>query len=152
MYTDIFIGFALPNTTYPEVEADHRVQIIKGAGNVTEQIISFVVNLFLTAPPGLENAIPSADGEDNDFFIKPSSVLPIGPEETETFVTGLNIFADDLPEVTEAAQLRLSLPTETGRMFPGFETLPQYPTFFIIIEDDDRELLVQYIIYLVIMN
>ncbi len=45
-----------------------------------------------------------------------------------------------MPEVTEAAQLRLSLPTETGRIFPRFKTLPQYPTFFIIIEDDDREL------------
>ncbi len=141
LYTDIFIGFALPNTTYLEVEADHQIQIIKGEGNVTEQTISFMVNLFLTAPPGLGNANPSADGEDNDFFIESSSFQPILPEETETFVTGLTIFADNLPEVTEAAQLRLSLPTEIYRMFPGFETLPQYPEFFIIIEDDDRELL-----------
>ena len=150
LYADIFIGFALPSTTYPEVEADHRVQIIKGAGNVTEQIISFVVNLFQTAPPGLGNAIPSADGEDNDFFIKSSSVLQIGPKENETFVTGLTIFADDLPEVTEAAQLRLSLPTDG--MSPGFETLPQYSEFFIIIEDNDRELLLVHYIILVIMN
>ncbi len=142
MYTDIFIGFALPNTTYQEVESDHRVQIIKGAGNVTEQTISFVVNLFQTAPEGLGNANPSADGEDNDFSFQSSTFLSIGPEQNETFVTDLTIFADNLPEVTEAAQLRLSLPTETGGLFPGFETLPQYPTFFIIIEDDDRELLV----------
>ncbi len=46
-----------------------------------------------------------------------------------------DIFADELPERTEAAQVRLSLPTDG--MFPGFETLPQYPEFFIIIEDDD---------------
>ena len=139
MYTDIFIGFVLPSTTYPEVESDHQIQIIKGAGNVTEKTISFVVNLFQTAPEGLGTATPSADREDNDFFIPSSSFLSIGPEETETFVTGLTIFADNLPEVTEAAQLRLSLPTDG--MFPGFETLPQYPEFFIIIEDDDRELL-----------
>ena len=137
---DIFIGFALPNTTYPEVELDYQIQIIKGAGNVTEQIISFVVNLFQTAPPGLGNAIPSAGGEDNDFFLPSSSFLSIGPEETETFVTGLTLVADELPELTEAAQLRLSLPSDG--MFPRFKTLPQYPSFFIIIEDDDRELLV----------
>ena len=98
-----------------------------------------MVNLFQTAPEGLGNAIPSADGEDNDFLIIPSILLSIGPEENDTFVTGLTIFGDNLPEVTEAAQLRLSLPTDG--MFPGFETLPQYPEFFIIIEDDDRELL-----------
>ena len=141
MYTDIFIGFALPNTTYQEVESDHRVQIIKGAGNVTEQTISFVVNLFQTAPEGLGTATPSDSTGDNDFSFPTSTFLSIAPQENDTFVDGLTIFADNLPEVTEAAQLRLSLPTETGRMFPGFETLPQYPTFFIIIEDDDRELL-----------
>ena len=92
-----------------------------------------------TAPEGLGTATPSTNGEDNDFFIPSSSFLSIGPEETETFVTGLTIFADNLPEVTEVAQLRLSLPTDG--MFPEFETLPQYPEFFIIIEDDDRELL-----------
>ncbi|XP_064387828.1 uncharacterized protein LOC135336006 [Halichondria panicea] len=129
---DIFIGFALPSTTYPEVESDHQIQIIKGAGNVTEKTISFVVQ---TAPEGLGTATPSTNGEDNDFFIPSSSFLSIGPEETETFVTGLTIFADNLPEVTEVAQLRLSLPTDG--MFPEFETLPQYPEFFIIIEDDD---------------
>ncbi len=95
---------------------------------------SALVNLFQTAPPGLGNAISSADGEDNDFFLKSSSSLSIGPEETEIFVAGLTIFGDNLPEVTEAAQLRLSLLTDG--IFPRFKTLPQYPTFFII---DDRE-------------
>ncbi|XP_064387533.1 uncharacterized protein LOC135335856 isoform X2 [Halichondria panicea] len=132
---DIFIGFALPNTTYPEVEATPNIQIIKGAGNVTEQTISFVVNLFQTAPEGLGTATPSAGGEDNDFFIPSSTLRSIEPEENNVFVD-FDIFADELPEITEAAQLRLSLPTDG--MFPGFETLPQYPEFFIIIEDDDR--------------
>ena len=117
LHTDIFIGFALPNTTYPEVETDHRIQIIKGAGNVTEQTISFVVNLFLTAPPGLGNAIPLADGEDNDFVFPSSNFLSIGPEENDTTVYDLTIFGDNLPEVTEAAQLRLSLPSD-GRNVP----------------------------------
>ena len=136
-HADIFIGFALPNTTYPEVEATPNIQIIKGAGNVTEQTISFVVNLFQTAPEGLGTATPSAGGEDNDFFIPSSTLRSIEPEENNVFVD-FDIFADELPEITEAAQLRLSLPTDG--MFPGFETLPQYPEFFIIIEDDDREL------------
>ncbi|XP_064387566.1 uncharacterized protein LOC135335869 isoform X2 [Halichondria panicea] len=132
---DIFIGFALPNTTYPEVEADHRIQIIKGEGNVTEQIIRIVVNLFQSAPEGLGNALPSADGEDNDFSFPPFVIESIGPEDNEVFIN-FNIFSDELPEVTEAAQLRLSLPADGT--FPRFETLPQYPEFFIIIEDDDR--------------
>ena len=139
LYTDIFIGFALPNTTYPEEERDYRIQIIKGEGNVTEQTISFVVNLFQYAPPGLGTATPSAGGDDNDFSFPSSTLESIGPEENDVFVD-LYIFEDELPEVREAAQLRLNLPTETGRMFPEFETLPQYPEFFIIIEDDDREL------------
>ena len=92
-----------------------------------------MVNLFHSAPPGLGHAIPSAGGEDNDFFLPSSSFLSIGPEENDTFVIGLNIFGDNLPEVTEAAQLRLS--TSTDGMFPVFEILPQYPSFFIIIED-----------------
>ncbi len=99
-----------------------------------------MVNLFQTAPEGLGNANPSADGEDNDFSFRSSTFLSILSEQNETFVTDLTILADNLPEVTEAAQLRLSLPTD-GTTFPGFETLPQYPSFFIIIEDDDRELL-----------
>ncbi len=139
MCIDVFIGFALPSTIYPEVEADHQIRIIKGAGNFTEQTISFLVNLFQNAPPGFGTATPSADGEDNDFFIPSSSFLSIGPEETDTF-TDVSIFADELPEVTEAAQLRLSLPTDG--VFPVFKTLPQYPSFFIIIEDDGSELLV----------
>ena len=136
---DIFIGFALPNTTYPEVEFDYQIQIIKGAGNVTEQIISFVVNLFQTAPEGLGNAIPSSNIEDNDFSFPPSTLLSIFPEQNDTVSPDLTIFPDNLPEVTEAAQLRLSLPTDGT--FPRFKTLPQYPSFFIIIEDNDSELL-----------
>ena len=137
MYTDVFIGFAIPNTTYPEVEADHQIQIIKGAGNVTEQTISLLVNLFQTAPEGFGNALPSVGNVDNDFLFPSTSFESIGPEENHTFAD-LTIFGDNLPEVTEAAQLRLSLPTEG--IFPGFEILPQYPSFFIIIEDDDGEL------------
>ena len=95
-----------------------------------------MINLFQTVPPGLGTATPSAGGEHNDFFILSSIFLSIEPEENDTF-TVVSIFADELPEVTEAAQLRLSLPTDG--MFPGFKTLPQYPSFFIIIEDDDMQ-------------
>ncbi len=136
-HADIFIGFALPSTTYPEVEADHQIQIIKGAGNVTEQTISFVIYLFQTAPPGLETATPSAGKKNNDFSFPSSTLQLIGPEENEEFVD-VTIFEDELPEVTEAAQLRLRLPTDVT--FPGFKILPQYPEFFIIIDDDDSEL------------
>ncbi len=83
LYTDIFIGFALPNTTYPEEERDHQIQIIKGEGNVTEQTISFVVYLLQTAAPGLGTATPSADGEDNDFLFPSITLESIGPEEDD---------------------------------------------------------------------
>ena len=101
-----------------------------------------MVNLFQNAPPGLGTATPSDSTEDNDFSFPPSTFLSIAPQENETFSTQLTIFADNLPEVTEAAQLRLSLPT--NGMFPRIKTLQQYPSFFIIIEDDDRELLYLY--------
>ena len=98
-----------------------------------------MVNLFQNAPPGLGTATPSAGGDDNDFSFPSSTLESIKPEDNDVFVD-FTIFPDELPELTEAAQLRLSLPTEMDRMFPGFETLPQYPEFFIIIDDDDREL------------
>ncbi len=98
-----------------------------------------MVSLFLTAPEGLGVAIPSTDTEDNDFEFPSASLLSIEPDENDTFAD-LTIFGDDLPEATEAAQLRLSLPIDTES--PGFEILPEYPSFFIIIEDDDRELFI----------
>ncbi len=84
-----------------------------------------MVNLFQTAPEGLETATPSTNTEDNDFLFPSTILLSILPEENDTFVIDLTIFGDTLPEVTEAVQLRLSLPT--NGMFRGFETLPQYP-------------------------
>ncbi len=134
--TDIFIGFAVSFTIYQEVESSHRIQIIKGDNNVTEQTIDFVVNLFLTAPEGLGVATPSTDTEDNDFEFPSSSLLSIAPDENETFAE-LIIFADDLPEVLEGAQLRLSLPTDPEA--PWFELRTFFPEFFIFIQDDDRE-------------
>ena len=99
-----------------------------------------MVNLFQNAPLGLGTATPSAGGDDNDFFIQSSTFEDIGPDENDVFVD-LTIFGDNLPEVTEAAQLRLSLPP-IDRMFPVFKILPQYPEFFIIIEDDDGKLII----------
>ncbi len=109
-----------------------------------------MVSLFQTAPEGLGTATPSADGKDNDFFIPSSTFQSIGPEEDDVFYAELTIFADNLPEVTEATQLRLSLPTDG--MFPMFETLPHYPSFFIIIEDDDRELFISTVIIIIIFS
>ncbi len=95
-----------------------------------------MVSLALTAPEGLGVATPSADGEDNDFEFPTASLLSIAPNENDTFAD-LIIFADDLPEVLEGAQLRLSLPTDAEA--PGFELRTFFPEFFIIIQDDDRE-------------
>ncbi len=95
-----------------------------------------MVNLALTAPEGLGVATPSSDTEDNDFEFPTTSLLSIAPDENDTFAD-LTIFADDLPEVLEGAQLRLSLPTDPEA--PGFEIRTFFPEFFIFIQDDDRE-------------
>ena len=148
MATDIFIGFELPNTTYPEMESNNEVTLIKGAGNVTEQEIFAIVNLVQTVPPGtsFDTATPSEGGFDNDlnFGRDEDFFIALFPPEVNQITVPLTIFGDELPENTEAAQLTLEIPTEEfqlGVAPPRFEILPEFPSFFIIIPDDDRKLL-----------
>ena len=150
LVTDIFIGFQLSDTTYPEKEDTHEVTLIKGAGNVTEQEILAIVNLVQTVPPGssFDTATPSDINNDNDLFLvggrgDNSALVSFLPDVNEITVL-INIFSDELPENTEAAQLRLETPTEESQLGvipPRFEILPEFPTFFIIISDDDRKLI-----------
>ncbi len=142
---DIFIGYEIASMTYPEVENTHPVTIIKGAGNVTEQTIVVAVNLVQTVPPGsgFDVATPSDENGDNDvLFGQDSSVLAFIPPGDDRITVPFTIFSDELPENTEAAQLTLEPPTDTigEDPPPRFELLPEYPTFFIVIEDDDRKL------------
>ncbi len=131
--------------TYAEVDDTHNVTIIKGAGNVTEQTIVVAVNLVQTVPPGsvFDTATPSDENGDNDLIVgQDSSVLAFIPVHDRITVE-VTIFSDELPENTEAAQLTLEAPTDTigEDPPPRFELLPEYPTFFIVIEDNDRKLL-----------
>ncbi len=145
MATDVFIGFELPDTTYQEMEADHDVTLIKV--RTTEQVISVVINLVETAPPSSSFAVatPSEINSDNDLSFGPinsNSVLEsFDPDQTRLTVS-FTIFDDVIPENTEAAQLALEAPTENlgGIPPPRFEILTEFPTFFIIIEDNDGKL------------
>ncbi len=143
MFTDIFIGFQQPETTYLEVNGTYNVTLIKGAGNVTEQRIAVGVNLVQTVPLGSEFDVAttlSADGV-NEIDITLNALVEHFPPDVNEITVPFTIFGDDLPENTEAAQLTLEVPT--GNLIdspPRFELLPEYPTFFIIIEDNDGEL------------
>ncbi len=147
MVADIFIGFLLPNATYPEEEATHQVILIKGAGNVTEQEIIVVLNLVQTVPPGtsFDIATPSDINNDHDLLLTggrgDNSVQVSFQPDVNEITVQINIFGDELLENTEAAQLTLEIPTEkdAGVAPPRFEILPEFPTFFIIISDDDRK-------------
>ena len=143
LYIEIFIGFQLPNTTYPEVEETHDVTLIKGAGNVTEQEILVVLNLVEAVPPGtsFDTATLADQFNDNDFRVSHRSVIGFFPPEVNEITVPITIFDDKQPENTEAAQLVLEVPTEEvqlGVSPPYFEFLPQFPSFFIIIQDNDR--------------
>ncbi len=141
---DIFIGYEIASMTYDEIELTHQVTIIKGAGNVTEQTIVVAVNLVQTAPPGsgFDMATPSDENGDNDLAFGTNNLAFIPPGDDRITVP-FTIFSDELPENTEAAQLTLEAPTDTIGQDPPprFELLPEFPTFFIVIEDDDRKLL-----------
>ena len=149
MVTDIFIGFQLPDTTFSEEDFTHDVTLIKGAGNVTEQEILAVVKLVETVPPGtsFDTATPSDNNNDNDLVLIGGSVdksrlVSFLPNENEINVQ-IDVFSDELPENTEAAQLTIEAPTEEftdGVTAPRFEILPEFPNFFIIIPDDDRKI------------
>ncbi len=149
VYTDIFIGFELPDTTYPEWEATYSITLIKGAGNITEQEIFAVVDLVQTVPPGtsFDTATPSDNNNDNDLLIgrrDDNSVLVSFLPDVNEITVSLTIFGDEQPENTEAAQLTIEAPTvefELGVTPPRFEILPEFPNFFIIIPDDDRKFL-----------
>lgn len=143
-FTDIFIGFQLPSATYPEIERNRLITIIKGAGNITEQRIAVAINLVQTTPPGssFDTATPSMGNADNDLVFGENIVEFIEANENELNIS-VTIFDDTEVERTEAAQLTLEVPTDeniTRGPPPRFEILPEFPNFFIIIEDNDREL------------
>ena len=128
------------------MENIYSVTLIKGAGNVTEQEILAVVNLVQTVPPGssFDIATPSERGFDNDLLLAggggDNSVLVFFLPDVNEITVPVDIYGDQLPENTEAAQLRLEASTEEfqlGVAPPRFEILPKFPTFFIIISDND---------------
>ena len=64
--------------------------------------------------------------------------------DVDEITVQVNIFGDELPENTEAAQLTIEALTENigNNTTPRFEILPEFPAFFIVIPDDDRKFLI----------
>ncbi len=158
IFADIFIGFQLPSTTYPEKEQTHSVTIIKGTGNVTEQAIVARVSLWEKDPSdsGFDVATPSKKNNDNDlaFGDNDNYVLVTIPPNVNEVIVPVYIYDDKLPENTEAAQLTLEIPAldSRGNSPPWFEILPNHLTFTIVISDNDRKLCVYvYLLYIIIM-
>ncbi len=129
---------------YAEVDDTHGVTIIKGAGNVTEQTIVVAVNLVQTVPPGSGFDVATSSDENGDNDLLDSSVLAFIPPGDDRITVPVSVFGDELVENTEAAQLTLEVPTDViggEDPPPRFELLPEFPTFLIVIIDDDRKLL-----------
>ncbi len=99
-----------------------------------------------TVPPGSSFDTATPTGViDNDLTlgVNSTSLLAFFPPGEDEISVPVTIFDDTIPENTEAAQLTLEIPTEEfqlGVAPPRFEILPKFPTFFVIIPDDDRKL------------
>ena len=150
LLADIYIGFQIPNGTYPEIEMSYSVALIKGFGNITEQDIEVVINIVQNVPTGSNFQVATLnEGSDNDLEVPPgrqSSVRDF-QRDLDQITIEFDISPDDMPEPTEAIQFIIAIPNDETA--PVFKTLPEYPTFFIIIEDNDSKFKIMF--YLKVM-
>ena len=141
LLADIFIGFQIPNGTYPEIEMSYSVSLIKGAGNITEQNLQVVVNIVQNVPTGSNFQVATLnEASNNDLEVPPGGVQSIITDflrDSDEITVDFDILPDELPETTEAIQFTIAIPNDATA--PVFRTLPEYPTFFVIIEDNDSK-------------
>ena len=142
LLADIFIGFQVPNGTYPENEMSYSVSLIKGFGNITEQDLQVVVNIVQNVPTGSNFQVATLNAASNNDL----EVLPRGEQsfvidflrDLDQITIPFDILPDELPETTEAIQFTIAnFPNDATA--PFFRTLTEYQTFFIIIEDNDSK-------------
>ena len=151
LLADIFIGFQIPNGTYPEIEMSHSVSLIKGFGNITEQDLQVVVNILQIVPTGSNFQIATVNAaSNNDLEVVPGGVQSFVRDflrDLDEITIEFDILPDELPETTEAILLTIAIPNDETT--PVFKMLPEYPTFFVIIEDIDGKFKIMY--YLKVM-
>ena len=142
LLADIFIGFQIPNRTYPEIEMTHLVSLIKGFGNITEQDLQVVLNIVQNIPTGSNFQVATLNAaSNNDLEVQPGgqqSFIRDFLRDSDEITIEFDIFPDELPETTEAIQFTIAIPNDATA--PVFKKLPEYLTFFIIIEDNDSKL------------
>ena len=141
LLADIFIGFEIPSRTYPEIEDSYTVSLIKGVGNITEQDLQVVVNIVQNVPTGSNFQVATLNAaSNNDLEVPPKgfqSFIRDFARDSDQITIGFDILPDELPETTEAIQFTIAIPNDATA--PVFRTLTEYPTFFIIIEDNDSK-------------
>ena len=141
LLADIFIGFQIPNGTYPEIEMTHSVSLIKGFGNITEQDLQVVVNIVQNVPTGSFFQVATLNAaSNNDLEVEPrgsQSFIRDFLRDSDQITIDFDILPDELPETTEAIQFTIAILYDSTA--PLFKMLPEYPTFFIIIEDNDSK-------------
>ena len=150
LLADIFIGFQIPSETYPEIEMSYYVSLIKGFGNITEQDLQVVVNILQIIPTGSNFQVATLNqASGNDLEVPPGrqSFIYDFLRDSDEILIGIDILPDELPETTEAIQFTIAIPNDETA--PVFKTLPEYPTFFVIIEDNDSKFKIMY--YLKVM-
>ena len=140
LLADIFIGFQIPNETYPEIEMSYSVALIKGFGNITEQDLQVSFNIVQNVPTGSGFQVATLnEASNNDLEVPPGrqSFVRDFSRDLDEVSIGIDIQSDELPETTEAIQFIIAIPNDATA--PVFKMLPEYPTFFIIIEDNDSK-------------
>ena len=141
----------MPNGTYPEIDMTYSVPLIKGFGNITEQDLQVVINIVQNVPTGSFFQVATLnEASDNDLEVPPGGVQSFVYDflrDSDQISISFDILPDELPETTEAIQFIIAIPNDATA--PVFKTLPEYPTFFIIIEDNDSKFKIMY--YLKVM-
>ena len=151
LLADIFIGFQIPSEIYLEIEDSYSVSLIKGVGNITEQDLQVVVNIVQNVPTGSFFQVATLNAaSNNDLELLPrgeQSFVKDFPRDLDQITIPFVILPDELPETTEAIQFTVAIPNDATA--PVFRTLPEYSTFFVIIEDNDSKFKIMY--YLKVM-
>ena len=126
----------------------YSVSLIKGFGNITEQDLQVVITIVQNVPTGSGFQVATLnEASDNDLDVPPGQQSTVRDflRDLDQITIDFDILPDELPETTEAIQFTIAIPNDETA--PVFRTLPEYPTFFIIIEDNDSKFKIMYYLY-----
>ena len=138
-YADIAIGFERPAYMFLEPEDEANivdVVFLAKENNVTSEQ-TFQIAITVTRDTPDQSIQPAEEGFREDYQIASVLVLRMEPQEQRK-AFNFRLFGDDLAEGTEAFQLSPAAITDSPS-FLGPTVLS--PSTFVIIEDDDRKIL-----------